>query len=83
MTILAFTPLLDPITALAPDLDRYWLVLVIPLVVAISVVYKGTRVSELAHLPRAAGKMILQVLIVMTAAALAIQALAFVMTRWL
>ena len=44
---LGYRPLLDPIPA-----DDYWLVLLLPLVFAISLVYKAIKLDDLTHLPR-------------------------------
>jgi len=68
-TLLAFTPLYDPLFALYPGMSDYWLWLVIPLVVAISVVYKGTRVQSLKTLPKEAAIMSAQIVLVMAFAA--------------
>ena len=72
MIPLAFTPLLDPITALYPNLSDYWLWLAVPLVVAIGIVYKGTRIATLAQLPKAATIWTFQVLLSMLFAAVAL-----------
>jgi hypothetical protein len=42
-----YTPFLDPL-----PLDRYWLVLLVPMVLAIAVVYKAIKLDDLAQLPR-------------------------------
>ena len=68
-TVLAFTPFFDPLPALFPGLDEYWLFLVIPLVVAISLVYKATRMKELRGLPKEAAIMSTQILVMMVVAA--------------
>jgi len=68
--LLAFTPLYDPLTAIFPGLSEFWLALVLPLVVAISVVYKCTRVERLADLPREAAVMSAQIIVIMIFAAL-------------
>jgi hypothetical protein len=69
MILLAFAPLYDPLYALHPRMGEYWLWLAIPLVLIISVVYKGTRVDSLKALPREAGIMVGQLIIVMGVAA--------------
>jgi len=69
MTVLAFRLLIDPLTALYPGLSDYWLLLVLPLVVAISVIYKGTRIKELRRLPREVGVMTMQIVLLMVVAA--------------
>ncbi|MGN6370594.1 MAG: hypothetical protein ACTHN5_20265 [Phycisphaerae bacterium] len=75
MIPLAFTPLFDPLPALFPNLDEYWLFLVIPLVIAISLVYKATRLKELSTLPKHAAIMSVQILVLMTFAAILLAAL--------
>ena len=81
MWMLAFTVFFDPLTALFPGMDEYWLLLVIPLVVAISVVYKGTRMKELKMLPRDATIMSVQILFLMVFAAAALGGLYWVAAR--
>ncbi len=65
---LAFTPLYDPLYALFPWMSDYWLWMVVPLVLAISVVYKGTRVTTLKSLPKDAAIMSAQIVVVMALA---------------
>jgi hypothetical protein len=69
MILLTFQPLYDPLYALFPHMDDFWLWLAIPLVIVISVVYKATRVDSLKSLPKDAGIMILQLILVMGVAA--------------
>jgi hypothetical protein len=45
-TILAFTPFLQPLA-----IDRYWLLLAMPLVVAVATVYKTLKLDDLSQLP--------------------------------
>jgi hypothetical protein len=70
MIALAFIPFYDPLPALFPNLDEYWLWLVVPLVVAISLVYKGTRIEHLRRLPWEATIMSVQILMLMVVAAI-------------
>ncbi len=63
--VAAFVPLYDPLFALYPGMSSYWLWLAVPLVVLISVVYKGARVESLKTLPRDAAVMSAQLLLVM------------------
>lgn len=65
MSLLAFTPLFDPLPALYPGMSEQWLWLVIPLVVAICVVYKCTRVKELKTLAKEAAVMSAELIAVM------------------
>jgi hypothetical protein len=67
--IFGFIPLYDPLPALFPGMSDYWLWLVIPLVVAVSTVYKCTRIDDLRKLPGQAAIMTLQVLLVMVVCA--------------
>ena len=69
LPVLAFVPLYDPLFALFPGMGNYWLWLVIPLVVVISVVYKGTRVESVKALPKEAAVMSAQLILVMGSAA--------------
>ncbi len=61
---LAYRPFLDPL-----NLDRPWLVLSVPMVLAVAVVYKAIKLEDLSHLPRHALGMAAQVLILMAVAA--------------
>ena len=72
MTLLAFTPLYDPITSIYTGIDDYWLWLVIPLVIAIAIVYKGTRIEKLKQLPLAVGILSFEIILGMAFAALAL-----------
>ena len=81
MSMLAFTYLIDPLPALYPAMSNYWLVLVVPLVVAISVVYKGTRVERLGKLPAQAAIMTVQILVLMVVAAAALDGLYWIWLR--
>jgi hypothetical protein len=80
--LLAFTPLVDPLPAIFPALDNYWLILVIPLVIAISVVYKGTLVATVKRLPKEAATMTAQILILMVVASLALYTLTSLWVRY-
>jgi len=79
MSVLAFTIFYDPLPALFPAMSNYWLWLVVPLVLAISVVYKCTRIEDVRKLPGQALIMTGQVLMVMafTAVLLAVGYLAY------
>ena len=70
VSMLAFVPLYDPLPAIYPGLSDHWLWTVLPLAVAISVVYKTTRLEKLADLPRETAIMTAQLLLVMLFAAL-------------
>jgi hypothetical protein len=74
MMLLAFIPLYDPLPALLPNMDEYWLWLVVPLVVAISVVYKGTRIEKLRRLPWDTCVMSVQILMLMVVASIVLGA---------
>lgn len=54
--IAAWTPFLQP----APQVDRWWWLLVIPTALGISLAYKSTRTRDLANLPRETLRMTLQ-----------------------
>jgi len=61
---LGWRPLLDPL-----PLDGYYLLFLVPLVVAIAVVYKAIKVEDLTRLPRAAAVLAVQILVFMVLAA--------------
>ena len=67
---LAYRPFLDPLA-----LDRPWLVLAAPMVLAVAVVYKAIKLDDLSHLPRHALAMAAQVLVLMAIAAALLWAL--------
>jgi hypothetical protein len=79
--ILAFVPLYDPLPAIFPDLSNYWLWFVLPLLFAISIIYKGTRLDDLRRLPGQSFIMTFQILLVMGAAAVLLDGLYWFMTR--
>jgi hypothetical protein len=79
--LLAFTPLIDPLSSIFPNLDDYWLILVIPVVLAISLVYKGTRVATVRRLPVEAATMAAQILILMLVASVGLYALTYLWLR--
>ncbi len=64
---LGFRPFMEPI-----PLDKYWMLLLIPLVVGISVVYKTIKMSNLKRLPYEATVMALQIIAFMIMAAFAL-----------
>lgn len=64
---LAYRPFLEP----AP-IDRYWLWLLPPLVLGIAVVYRTIKSDDLAHMPRRAAYLALQVAIFLVAAAVSL-----------
>jgi len=70
--LLAFTPLYDPLFALYPRMSDHWLWLALPLVLAICIVYKGTRVQTLKALPKDTAIMCAQIVLVMAFAAVAL-----------
>ena len=61
---LAWRPLLDPM-----PIDCYWLWLVIPMVVAVAVVYKAIKLDDLSRLPRQAASLSVQFIVLMALAA--------------
>ncbi len=70
MTILitmAWRPLLDPV-----HIEAYWMVLMLPLVVAVSVVYKTIKLPDLTHLPIQVTRLSLQILVFFILAAAAL-----------
>jgi hypothetical protein len=65
LPILAWTPFLHPL----PVWD-YWLWLLIPLTIGVSVVYKSMKCANMARVPREAAQISVLILLGMTAAAL-------------
>ena len=63
-TAAAWRPLLDPL-----PVDDYWLVLMLPMAIAIAVVYKAVKIDDLSALPRQAVWLAVQFVIVMVGAA--------------
>jgi hypothetical protein len=64
---LAWRPLLDPM-----PIDAYWLWLAIPMVVAVTVVYKAIKLDDLSQLPRQAASLAVQFIVLMIVAAAAL-----------
>ncbi len=61
---LAFRPFFQPL-----PLDDHWLVLLLPLVIAIAVVYKTIKLEDIAQLPRAVVSLTVQIVLFMVATA--------------
>jgi len=68
--VLAYMPFLEPL-----DVDRYWPVLILPLALAISVVYKTIRLTDLSQVPRQAAIMAAQIIMFMMLAAVGLWAM--------
>jgi len=62
---LAWRPFLEPL-----PVDDVWMVLLLPLVIAVAVVYKAIKVPDLKDLPRQATLLTAQILIFMVLAAI-------------
>jgi hypothetical protein len=69
-----YRPFLDPLAV-----DDEWLLLLIPLVVVISVVYKTIKLEDLSRLPRQAALLSAQIIAFMAAAA----AVLWGLTEWM
>lgn len=82
MSVLSFTPLYAPLFALYPHMADNWLWMVLPLVIAISVVYKCTRVETLKALPKDAAIMCAQILVVMAFAAVVLASGYWAYLKW-
>lgn len=78
---LAYRPFIDSMHGLFPFMTDYWLWLLVPLVLAISLVYKTTRVTFLYELPRAMLRMALQIVAVMILLAVALYGIYFAASR--
>jgi hypothetical protein len=64
---LAFRPFFDPV-----PIDGYWMFLLIPMVIAIAVVYKTIKTDRLSKIPREASILAAQIVAFMALAALAL-----------
>jgi hypothetical protein len=64
VTLAAYRPFLEPLR-----LDSYWLLLMLPLVIAISMAYKAIKLDNLAYLPREAAFLAVQIMAFMAMAA--------------
>ncbi len=64
---LAFRLFLQPL-----PLDDYWLLLLVPLSIAVAVVYKTIKLDDLSKLPRQATYLAAQILVFMVLAAAAL-----------
>ncbi len=64
---LGFRPFLEPV-----PIDRYWMLLLLPLVMGIAVVYKTVKVDRLEKLPREAAVLAAQIVAFMAMAAAAL-----------
>jgi hypothetical protein len=72
--LLAYTPFLDPL-----PLDGQWLLLLIPLAIAIALVYKTIKLPHLVQLPRQTAVLAAQILVFMVLAAAVIWLLSEIM----
>lgn len=77
-----YTPLINSLQSLWPAAGDYTLWAVLPLVIAISIVYKATKVRELRDLPRAAAKLSGLVLISMGLAAAGLYGLVWALNHY-
>lgn len=65
LTSLGWLPILEPM-----PVQAYWIVLLLPLVVIISVVYKTIKLGDLRLLPRESAYLSMQIVVFMVLAAL-------------
>ena len=70
MSLLAYRPFLDPL----PIWD-YWLLLILPLCAAVSIVYKAMKCRSISQVPREAGAIVLWIIGGFSAAAVALMGL--------
>ena len=66
MHTLAYRPFLEPI-----PLEGFWLLLLVPLILAVAIIYKSVKIENMALLPRQAVMMAAQILAFMVMAAAA------------
>jgi hypothetical protein len=70
--LLAYRPFIDTLENGIHGADAIQIYLVIPLVIGISIIYKGTKVANLRDLPRHAAIMTGQIFVVLIIAAIAL-----------
>ena len=66
--MLAWIPVIEPM----PGVERWWMLLVVPLSFGIALVYKALRMPKLDHVWRATGVMTVQILLGLFGLALAL-----------
>lgn len=66
-TTLAYRPFLDPV-----PVDGYWVLMLLPMVIAIAVVYKTIKTDRLDKIPREAAVLAAQIVAFMVMAAAAL-----------
>lgn len=66
-TVAGYRPFLDPV-----PIDDFWLILLVPLVIAVAVVYKAIKLDDLSELPRQATHLAGQIMVFMVLAAAAL-----------
>jgi len=74
MQLLAYRPFLDPL----PVWD-YWYLLILPLCIAVAVVYKSMKCSTMSRVPIEAGQIVLWIIGGFSGAAVAL----LVLVKWL
>ena len=67
MHTLAYRPFLEPI-----PLEGFWLLLLVPLILAVAIIYKSVKIENMALLPRQVVMMAAQILAFMVMAAAAL-----------
>jgi hypothetical protein len=70
--LLAYRPFVDTLEQCIHGADALQFYFLIPLVIAISIIYKATKVANLRDLPKHAAIMCAQILVVMALAAVAL-----------
>jgi hypothetical protein len=76
-----YTPLIDSLQALWPNSGDYTLWALVPLTVAISIVYKATKLDDLRELPAATLRLSLTILVSMALAAVALYGIVWSVTH--
>ncbi|MGA0285922.1 MAG: hypothetical protein ACO3P9_08385 [Phycisphaerales bacterium] len=61
-TTLAYLPFLEPL----PGVERIWMLMLLPLALGISVIYKAMKVADLERYWRSVGVMTVQIVLAMT-----------------
>ncbi len=78
----AWTPLVDPLYQRVAHISDYWMWLLIPLVLVISVVYQTARKAELRQVPIAALWMSVKILAAFAVIGIGLELLYHYLTVW-
>lgn len=77
-----WTPLIDPLYERVPHLTVYWMWLVVPLVLVISVVYQTARVAHVSAVPIASLWMSLKIIAAFSLLGISLELIYHYLTLW-